>query len=93
MSKRHRPTSPVFPNTSEDKNTVQITDPPSTPITFVDEIQRDLANIKKTSENYDEYYRNTMIYFARKQAIFLYDIRHWLKELVDMQNIGDSAHH
>ena len=93
MSKKHRPTSPVFPNTAEEKNTVQIADPPSTPITFVDEVTRDLANIKKTSENYDEYYRNTMVYFARKQAIFLYDIRHWLKELVDMQNIGDSAHH
>jgi hypothetical protein len=61
------------------------TDKPVRGMTFVEEIQSDLAKLKSASRDDAEYYQNTMIYFARKQSIFLYDIRHWLKEMFDLQ--------
>lgn len=57
------------------------------PKTFVEEISANLNSIRDSSTSPTEAYQNTMIYFARKQAIFLYDIRHYLREIHDLQNM------
>ena len=59
------------------------------PKTFTEEISADLNFFRNSSVTPTEAYQNIMMYFARKQTIFLYDIRHYLREIHNFQNVAD----
>jgi len=58
------------------------------PFTFAQEMERDLKKITNASNGSEDLFKNIMLYHARKQTIFLYDIRHYLNELVKLSETG-----
>ena len=59
------------------------------PFTFTQEMERDLKKITNASNDPEDLFKNIMLYHARKQTIFLYDIRHYLNEIYKLQEMGN----
>jgi hypothetical protein len=59
-----------------------------TAVNFTEEIKHDIKEIEEKNPDLENFYKNAMLYFARKQTVFLYDIRHYLRQLGENKDAG-----